>query len=72
MYEYNGNWIPERYTTVSIAADGPGLEDHWIVDYNKNFIRISMGASMQREINKWPGGKPVIFTSRVFASKLDR
>jgi len=27
MYKYNGNWTPERYTTISIATDGPSLED---------------------------------------------
>ena len=48
MYSYTENWIPERYTSTDEGANSA-----WTIDYIKNFIRVSTGASMLGEVDKW-------------------
>jgi|SRR5690242_16811448 len=48
MYSYTPNWIPERYTSTDSDAN-----DAWTVDYIENLIRVSTGAAMLGEVDKW-------------------
>ena len=48
MYSYRSNSLPERY-----ASTDEGEPNDWTIDYIKNFIRVSTGASMLNEVNKW-------------------
>ncbi|KAJ4383388.1 hypothetical protein N0V86_001435 [Didymella sp. IMI 355093] len=51
MYTYRANWIPERYTSTDTGNNGG-----WTIDYIKNFIRVSTGASILGEVDKWGFG----------------
>lgn len=48
MYTFKQDWIPERYTSTD-GRDNNG----WTIDYIKNFIHVSTGASMLGEVDKW-------------------
>ncbi|KAF2474863.1 uncharacterized protein BDR25DRAFT_332172 [Lindgomyces ingoldianus] len=66
MYSYNHDWIPLRYTSVN-----GGSNAGWTIPYIKNFIQVSIGASMLGETNKFADGKPIVMPSLSLTLKLD-
>lgn len=48
MSSHQPNSLPERY-----ASTDEGEANDWTIDYIGNFIRVSTGASMLGEVNKW-------------------
>lgn len=52
MYRYKKDGVPGRYTSI-----GQGESGGWTIEYIKEFIRVSTGASILAEVDSWPIGK---------------
>lgn len=65
MYEYDEH-LPKRSTTTSNGH--PNYQ--WNLDNIKNFISVSIGASLIGDSSSWPSGESRKFTSHVYVMKL--
>ncbi|KAF2636428.1 hypothetical protein P280DRAFT_552926 [Massarina eburnea CBS 473.64] len=72
MYSFGKGWIPARFTTTLTSTSPTGVDNEgWNIDYIKNMIRISTGASMLGDSISWSVDEKIDLYSHVYILKMD-